>query len=57
MIGSVAFTYSSNEGAANALVERLGPAVIGYQADVRDFERLGKWWPKRLRNTVHYRRW
>lgn len=35
----VAFTYSSNEAAAHALVERLGPEVAAFQADVRDFER------------------
>jgi 3-oxoacyl-[acyl-carrier protein] reductase len=38
----VAFTYSSNAEAANALVERLrlqGRAAAAYQADVRDFAR------------------
>jgi 3-oxoacyl-[acyl-carrier protein] reductase len=36
---SVVFTYSSNESAAQAVVEKLGPAVTALQADVRDFER------------------
>jgi 3-oxoacyl-[acyl-carrier protein] reductase len=35
----VAFTYSSNEAAANALVEQLGPEVMAMRADVRDFPR------------------
>jgi 3-oxoacyl-[acyl-carrier protein] reductase len=36
---SVAFTYSSNESAANELAERLGPTVMALQADVRDYDR------------------
>jgi 3-oxoacyl-[acyl-carrier protein] reductase len=39
---SVAFTYSSNEGAAKELMERLGPTVMGLQADVRDFDRAAQ---------------
>jgi 3-oxoacyl-[acyl-carrier protein] reductase len=35
----VAFTYSSNESAANALVTQLGGSVIALKADVRDFAR------------------
>ncbi len=36
---SVVFTYSSNESAAQAVVEKLGSTVTALQADVRDFER------------------
>ncbi len=35
----VAFTYSSNEAAANTLAEQLGPDVMALRADVRDFAR------------------
>jgi 3-oxoacyl-[acyl-carrier protein] reductase len=38
----VAFTYSSNETAANALVDQLGPEVIAMRADVRDFARAAE---------------
>jgi 3-oxoacyl-[acyl-carrier protein] reductase len=36
---SVVFTYSSNESAASALVEKLGSTVTALQANVRDFDR------------------
>jgi 3-oxoacyl-[acyl-carrier protein] reductase len=35
----VAFTYSSNEAAASALAEQLGPDAMAMRADVRDFAR------------------
>lgn len=35
----VAFTYSSNEAAANDVVAKLGANVLAFQADVRDFAR------------------
>jgi 3-oxoacyl-[acyl-carrier protein] reductase len=35
----VAFTYSSNEAAANTVAEQLGPDVTALRADVRDFAR------------------
>jgi len=38
----VAFTYNSNEAAAKALVDRLGPEVAAFQADVRDFARAAE---------------
>jgi 3-oxoacyl-[acyl-carrier protein] reductase len=38
----VAFTYNSNEAAANDLVARLGPDAAAFQADVRDFARAAE---------------
>lgn len=38
----VAFTYSSNEAAANTLVEQCGLDVMGMQADVRNFGRAAE---------------
>ncbi len=38
----VAFTYSSNDDAANAVVEHCGPDVMAIKADVRDFARAGQ---------------
>ena len=38
----VAFTYSSNEAAANAVAEQLGPDVMALQADVRSFPRAAE---------------
>jgi 3-oxoacyl-[acyl-carrier protein] reductase len=38
----VVFTYSSNEAAANALVEQFGSGVMALRADVRDFARAAE---------------
>ena len=39
---SVVFTYNSNEAAAQALLEQLGPSAMALQADVRDFGRAAE---------------
>lgn len=38
----VAFTYSANDAAANAVVEQFGISVMAMRADVRDFARAGE---------------